>query len=170
MNLRITFVLLAVFVPHCAAQQGSFREMSLKDLRDRIAGGWAGQMIGVSYGAPTEFRSRGVIIEGALKPWTPDRVSNSLGQDDLYVDMTFAKVLDDKGLDATTEDFGTAEFGPQPVHQSLDQADVPEEQARLHGGHGRPADDVRRLAHVDARQPRRTLEQRVGRNLRCPGR
>ena len=106
MNLRIAFVLLVAFVTHCAAQQGSFREMSLKDLRDRIAGGWAGQMIGVSYGAPTEFRAKGVIIEGALKPWTPDRISNSLGQDDLYVDMTFAKVLDDKGLDATTEDFG----------------------------------------------------------------
>jgi hypothetical protein len=63
-------------------------------------------MIGVSYGAPTEFRALARINEGALPPWTPDRVSNSLGQDDLYVDMTFAKVLDDKGLDATTEDFG----------------------------------------------------------------
>ena len=33
-------------------------------------------------------------------------VSNSLDQDDLYVDMTFAKVLDEKGIDATSEDFG----------------------------------------------------------------
>ena len=38
--------------------------------------------------------------------WSPEMVSNSLDQDDLYVDMTFAKVLDDKGLDATTADFG----------------------------------------------------------------
>ena len=44
--------------------------------------------------------------DGPLEAWTPDRVSNSLGQDDLYVDMTFAKVLDDKGLDATSDDFG----------------------------------------------------------------
>ena len=29
-------------------------------------------------------------------------VSESLDQDDLYVDMTFAKVLDDKGINATT--------------------------------------------------------------------
>jgi hypothetical protein len=35
------------------------------------------------------------------------RILNSLGQDDIYVDMTFAKVIDEKGLDATTEDFGT---------------------------------------------------------------
>ncbi len=89
-----------------SAQKGPSREIPLKTLRDKIAGGWAGQMIGVSFGAPTEFRSRGKILEGELPKWTPDRVKNALGQDDLYVDMTFAKVLDDKGLNATTEDFG----------------------------------------------------------------
>lgn len=83
------------------------REISLADLRDKIEGGWAGQMIGVSYGAPTEFRfNERVIAEGELPEWTPDKVANSLNQDDLYVDMTFAQVLDDKGLNATTEDFG----------------------------------------------------------------
>jgi hypothetical protein len=73
-------------------------------VRDRIEGGWAGQMIGVSFGAPTEFRYREKIIEGALPEWKPENISNSLNQDDLYVDMTFAKVLDDKGVKATTED------------------------------------------------------------------
>ena len=82
------------------------RAIPLAELRDKIAGGWAGQMIGVSFGAPTEFGTRQKINEGVLPKWTPDRVSNSIEQDDLYVDMTFAKVLDDKGLDATTEDFG----------------------------------------------------------------
>jgi hypothetical protein len=88
------------------AQSGAEKRIPLDALRDKIAGGWAGQMIGVSYGAPTEFRSDGRINESVLPPWTPARVSNSLGQDDLYVDMTFAAVLDKKGLDATTEDFG----------------------------------------------------------------
>ena len=41
-------------------------------------------MIGVSYGAPTEFRSNGAINEGPIT-WSPERVSNALGQDDLYV-------------------------------------------------------------------------------------
>lgn len=85
----------------------STREIPLSTLRDKIAGGWAGQMIGVSFGAPTEFRSREAILpEDKLPKWAPGKVDNSLTQDDLYVDMTFAKVLDDKGLDATTEDFG----------------------------------------------------------------
>jgi hypothetical protein len=82
------------------------REISRAELRDKIAGGWAGQMIGVSFGAPTEFRSNARINEGVLPAWKPERVSNALDQDDLYVDMTFAKVLDDKGVNATTEDFG----------------------------------------------------------------
>jgi ADP-ribosylglycohydrolase len=83
------------------------REISLQELRDKIQGGWAGQMIGVSYGAPTEFRYREQIIpENKLPVWKPNKILNALGQDDLYVDMTFAKVIDEKGLDATTEDFG----------------------------------------------------------------
>ncbi|MCX6925746.1 MAG: ADP-ribosylglycohydrolase family protein, partial [Verrucomicrobia bacterium] len=64
-------------------------------------------MIGVSYGAPTEFRFAGEVIpEDKLPVWRAGRVSNSLSQDDLYVNMTFAKVIDDKGLQATTDDFG----------------------------------------------------------------
>jgi len=83
------------------------QKLTVSELRDKIAGGWAGQMIGVSYGAPTEFRALGRILEDKEIPaWRPDRISNALSQDDLYVDMTFAKVLDDKGLDASTEDFG----------------------------------------------------------------
>jgi hypothetical protein len=82
------------------------RSLTRATLHDKIAGGWAGQMIGVSYGAPTEFRFLGKINDSELPKWAPDRVANSLEQDDLYVDMTFAKVLDDKGLAASTEDFG----------------------------------------------------------------
>ena len=64
-------------------------------------------MIGVSYGAPTEFRSNGAINEGALT-WSPERVSNALGQDDLYVGMTMAETMDRLGFDATVEQYGEA--------------------------------------------------------------
>ncbi|MCS7023366.1 MAG: ADP-ribosylglycohydrolase family protein [Bryobacteraceae bacterium] len=104
--LRLASVfLLAVLLPRLDAQR--LEKISLAELRDRIQGGWAGQMIGVSYGAPTEFRYREQIIpKDQLPKWTPDRIRNALNQDDLYVDMTLAKVLDEKGLEATTEDFG----------------------------------------------------------------
>jgi hypothetical protein len=97
---------VTMLVVFAAAVAGQTREITMPVLRDKVAGGWAGQMIGVSFGAPTEFRWLEKIIEGPLPEWTPDKVRNALNQDDLYVDMTFAKVLDDKGLNATTEDFG----------------------------------------------------------------
>lgn len=78
-----------------------------KQLEDRIRGGWAGQMAGVSYGAPTEFKAKGEIYAPEL-PWSPDRISNALGQDDLYVDMTFAQVIDRHGIDAPVEKFAEA--------------------------------------------------------------
>lgn len=84
------------------------RQISMAALRDKIAGGWVGQMIGVSYGEPTEFRYRNEMIPLEKLPvWKPELISRSLNQDDLYVDMTLAKVLDEKGLDATTADFAT---------------------------------------------------------------
>jgi hypothetical protein len=76
-------------------------------LENKIRGGWAGQMIGVSYGAPTEFHAQGKIYDAELT-WSPDRVSNAIHQDDLYVEMTFAAVMDRLGLDATSKDYGNA--------------------------------------------------------------
>ena len=35
-------------------------------------------------------------------------VSNAINQDDLYVEMTFAEVMDCMGLDATTDQYGEA--------------------------------------------------------------
>ncbi len=107
--MRRRSMLLLVLALATPAENDRYREISVEKLRDKIAGGWAGQMIGVSYGAPTEFRYLGRIIpEEEIPKWTPDRVKNALLQDDLYVDMTLARVLDEKGLDATTEDFGDA--------------------------------------------------------------
>lgn len=99
-------ILLILLVSACAPQQ-DFRQITLDELQDKIEGGWAGQMIGVSYGAPTEFGYMEKIIDKEdLPEWKPEIVASSLNQDDLYVEMTFSQVLDDKGLDATTEDFG----------------------------------------------------------------
>ena len=82
------------------------RTLSRQAFEDKVRGGWAGQMIGVSFGAPTEFRFNGRIIEGDLPAWTPNRIENAIDQDDLYVEMTFAAVMDRVGLEATSEQYG----------------------------------------------------------------
>jgi hypothetical protein len=96
-------VLAAIAPAHRAAP----RTISMTVLEDKIRGGWAGKMIGVSYGAPTEFRSNGRLNEGEIT-WSPERVSNALHQDDLYVGMTMAETMDRLGLDASTEQYGQA--------------------------------------------------------------
>ena len=91
-----------------APKSSDVRTIRRVDLEDKIRGGWAGQMIGVSFGAPTEFKSNGRIIEGDLPAWTPARIENAIDQDDLYVEMTFAAVMDRAGLEATSEQYGEA--------------------------------------------------------------
>jgi hypothetical protein len=85
----------------------SERTLTLEELENKVRGGWAGQMIGVTYGAPTEFRSLGKIND-KLRNWKPEELKGALDQDDLYVEMTFANVMDRLGLDATTEQYGEA--------------------------------------------------------------
>lgn len=107
--LITTMVVVAAFTATGQKTKKDQRRITRQSLEDKIRGGWAGQMIGVSYGAPTEFKSNGKIIEeniGNYREWTPKRVENAIVQDDLYVEMTFAEVMDAQGLDATTEQYG----------------------------------------------------------------
>ncbi len=107
--LPLTILLCAVGTPGLPTAWGAPKVQVLPRaaLVDKIRGGWAGQMIGVSYGAPTEFQSNGKIGEWDLK-WSDEMLQNTLQQDDLYVEMTFAKVMDDLGLDATCAQYGEA--------------------------------------------------------------
>jgi hypothetical protein len=101
--LGVLTLLVAAVLVHA----GAWRVLPRAALEDKIRGGWAGKMIGVSYGAPTEFRSNGRIYEAEIA-WSPDRVSNALHQDDLYVGMTLAETMDRLGFDATVEQYGEA--------------------------------------------------------------
>jgi hypothetical protein len=90
-----------------APSQGGLRRLPLAVLEDKIRGGWAGKMIGVTRGGPFEFRARGATIEGDIGT-SPPNVEDALSQDDLYVNATFAQVMDDKGLDADLLDYAAA--------------------------------------------------------------
>ena len=108
-NMLLAFFMLTLAAASFAGQKAASppRRLSAGELEDKIRGGWAGQMIGVTYGAPTEFRFRQKIND-TPRDWQPAELAGALDQDDLYVEMTFADVLDRLGLDATTEAFGEA--------------------------------------------------------------
>ncbi len=67
--------------------------------KDKIAGGWAGKMIGVTYGAPSEFRYQERINEDSIN-WKPADIKGSMWQDDIYVQLTFMMAMDKYGMDA----------------------------------------------------------------------
>lgn len=81
--------------------------ISLATFEDKVRGGWAGQMIGVTYGAPTEFHFLQKINDEP-RDWKPEELLGALDQDDLYVEMTFSEVMDRLGLSATSDDYGEA--------------------------------------------------------------
>jgi len=78
--------------------------LSKEVLKDKIAGGWAGKMIGVTYGAPTEFKAQGKTFEDPIK-WVPTDVKGSVWQDDIYVQLTFMETMDEYGVDAPAAKF-----------------------------------------------------------------
>lgn len=85
----------------------SVRTISVEDYRDKMAGGWFGQIIGVTYGAPTEFKKAGTLFEDKELPvWTDATANNCFGQDDLYVEMTFLNSLDKHGIDVSSRKAG----------------------------------------------------------------
>jgi len=95
---------LAASTTLAAASAGALpREIILpvEEFRDRLRGGWAGQMIGVSYGSVYEFVSNGKPILSPLRAWKPEYVGNSIFQDDIYVEMTFLKTLERHGIRPT---------------------------------------------------------------------
>jgi hypothetical protein len=100
--LFLIFLLLTCL--SCKNSTDDFRSIKPEVLKDKIAGGWAGKMIGVTYGAPTEFRAQSLIYNDSIK-WKPSDIKGSLWQDDLYVQLTFLMSMDKFGLDAPAKKF-----------------------------------------------------------------
>jgi len=61
-------------------------------------------MIGVTYGAPTEFKAQGKTFEDPIN-WVPADVKGSIWQDDIYVQLTFMETMDQYGVDAPAAKF-----------------------------------------------------------------
>jgi hypothetical protein len=98
------------------AGQAGFRRIAVKEYVDKMKAGWIGQMVGVSWGAPTEFRFQGQIIPKQQMPrWQPQTINHAFGQDDLYVEMTFLRSLQVHGLDVSIRqagiDFANSKYG-----------------------------------------------------------
>jgi len=101
----LTSVLILILIAvSCKNSSGDFKVITPEVLKDKIAGGWAGKMIGVTYGAPTEFRAQGKTYTDSIN-WKPSDIKGSMWQDDIYVQLTFLMSMDKYGLDAPAKKY-----------------------------------------------------------------
>jgi hypothetical protein len=101
-------VLLALVAVHArAVDPAGYRRLPVKEYRDKMKAGWIGQIAGVSWGAPTEFKFGDKIMPAeAMSPWQPRMINDAFGQDDLYVEMTFLRTMEQYGLDCSIRQAG----------------------------------------------------------------
>lgn len=102
--------------------------ISKEVLKDKILGAWAGQVIGCTYGGPTEFKYAAIINRDVDIPWHEHILKqwydNQPGlYDDIYMDLTFVDVFRKEGLDAPVESFAKAfANAPYPLWHANAQA------------------------------------------------
>ncbi|MEI7900303.1 MAG: ADP-ribosylglycohydrolase family protein [bacterium] len=106
--------LLAVNVRGAAPTQ--YRRLPVSEYRDKMKAGWIGQIAGVSWGAPTEFKYRSQTMPDNIMPkWQPCMINDAFVQDDLYVEMTFLRSMEQYGLDVNIRqagiDFANSGYG-----------------------------------------------------------
>lgn len=89
--------------------------MSRATLMDKIKGAWAGQVLGCTYGGPTEFQFRSRMIpDSCVIPWGEvDYVEKIMKRvptlyDDIYMDLTFVGVFERLGVDAPADSLAAA--------------------------------------------------------------
>lgn len=89
-----------------APKAGPGAEIGRTALLDKIKGGWAGQVIGCTFGGPTEFHFPGAIIGDYVPiPWDSTIIARRFERspglyDDVYMDLTFVEVMAREGIDA----------------------------------------------------------------------
>jgi len=109
---RLIMVIVAVGLLGCAAptrqakRMAKPRQLPVEEYVDKMKAGWIGQMAGVGWGGPTEFHAQGKILpENEVPQWKPEMI-NQFEQDDLYVEMTFLRTLEQYGFNCSIRQAG----------------------------------------------------------------
>ena len=91
-----------------------YKTISKEEYLSKMKAAWIGQMIGVGWSAPTEFKYVGEIIPLSEVPEYQSNAVNAFEQDDIYVEMTFIKSMEQHGIDCSDKqagiDFANSEY------------------------------------------------------------
>jgi hypothetical protein len=99
-------LLFAINLAVCAGAQPEFRRLPVQEYREKMKAGWIGQIIGVSWGAPTEGKYDTIMPAQNMPPFKESLINDAFGQDDLYVEMTFLRTLELHGYDVPIRQAG----------------------------------------------------------------
>ncbi len=116
-SLQLSLWALCLLLAACNTNDKPIEDVPAKEsitlskqvLQDKIKGGWAGQTIGVVYGAPVEFKYNGSLIdEHHIIPWNDHYVKYWWDKkpglfDDIYTDLNFVNAFEKYGLDASAD-------------------------------------------------------------------
>ena len=103
-NYQLLSFLIALSLFSCKNEKG--KKITVSEYQDKMKAAWVGQMAGVGWGLPTEFKFPDEIIPLDKVPeWDPEMV-NQQGNDDLYVEMTFMSSMEKHGLDVSIRQAG----------------------------------------------------------------
>lgn len=72
----------------------------------KLRGAWAGKMIGLSFAQPYTFEYQGQIMDGSVRSWRPNYVSNALSEDDMGIALSFLDALEQRRFAIEAEDAG----------------------------------------------------------------
>jgi hypothetical protein len=112
-NRSAAFHRIAIWAALCVWSIGAvqavgqeFRRLPVKEYRDKMKAGWIGQIFGVSWGAPTEGRYQKIMPADKMPPFREELINDAFGQDDLYVEMTFLRTMEEYGYDVSIRQAG----------------------------------------------------------------
>ena len=100
------------------------RKLYVADFRDKMEGAWIGQCVGVQFGLPTEFSKTCELWSFEELPvWYPFMFNGALHNDDLYVELTFVRSLEQHGLDVSIRqagiDFANSTWWSSPTNARI---------------------------------------------------
>jgi len=111
--LLMLIISLIIYLTACV-DNSKYRKIPVDEYVRKMKAAWIGQMIGVGWGAPTEFQFIAKTIPDDKVPEFNSDMVNVFGQDDLYVEMTFIQTLEQYGIDCSIEqagiDFANSEY------------------------------------------------------------
>lgn len=85
--------------------------MTIAVLKDKLKGAWVAQTVGVTFGQPVEFKFNSTMIQDYQKlNWDENSLEVEYRErpgtyDDIYMDLSFMKVIEEEGLDAPAQSF-----------------------------------------------------------------